>query len=1004
MKRGADNYYLILELDFLKPESDMAVIDKRIADKVKFWNANSERGKKAAKYRQYKLQLIDIKKVMKTEAARQAEAKEALEYVQPILKEQLKFFASQKGSADKKEIEKASANVIMEKCSLWDEMFEKMTGLKIVDKVETAKSAEDPNPKPEFHSKFKGSETPLDIMKRQNLYDFLADSEDADIIAMQSLSGEDLINSYANPLKERYKNDRTDIGTSVRSLCSLSEEIFTGKDKSMRGNYDKFLIWQKKDDVINRMVKYSGTNKSLDEQQSKLFVDELTQIERNREQAQKTFQQICAFKEIWASGGGGDSKNQIACGHCYAMVDISHGERKCSSCGSDLYIKCPSCQKEVPASSVACGYCGFKLDDVQKVEQLCVFARQSITNMDFIKARNHLESASRLLKTYSKIAEVRQELEKQEKIFSAEVEKLNALVAKKAYYKAADVLKSLQKKAPTARIANDVLVESAVAEAERLYKQAVAKASENDLIKLCSQISSVCPDYPGVDALVLKYPPQPPTQLRFEMDASAGSNTLTWHASPSQGEISYKVIRKEHTAAASVDDPDAEELGIAGTPRFVDTKPKAGIEYYYSIYTMRAGVPSSPAIVSGCNLSEVSVLSKEEGDGYVKAAWKPLEKNVEIEVWRCLGKAPAKRGEGTKITVGNGSFTDYEVENDQTYGYLVLANYHVSGKRISTQGVSFTLTPTSVPDPVDDLSVKNVEDEVFLATWSYEGSEKVMLYYTDQRVRLQFGDIVELQKVTDKLTPVDVVSSSKNSCRFRIKDDKKYSIFPVTIKHNTAVIGEQAIAARMERIKVTSTELVNSELMVNIDWPKDAVSILVLYGNNGYAKDIEDRKGRTARSISKKQFESDGALKLSNIEKQDYYITLYSACRLNGELAYSDGTQLLFSNCPKMDIQYSIRVKGLFSKQIEVEFKCEAHTFSLPDIDIVTKQHGTPVYANSGRVVEHIEAQTVEGSLRIALDAKSLPKDSYLKAFFTDDDMNDSISLRAVYGTNFKVS
>ena len=445
MKRGADNYYLILELDFMKPESDMAVIDKRIADKARFWNANSERGKKAAKYRQYKSQLIDIKKVMKTEAARQAEAKEAMDYVQSILKEELKFFAGQEGKDGQKEIEKTPANAIMEKCSLWEEMFEKMTGLKIVDKAAPPPPTEDPNPKPQFHSKFKTSETPLDTMNRQNLYDFLADSEDVDIVAMQSLSGEDLIKSYAVPLKDRYKNERSDMGTAVRTLCSLSEEIFTGKDKTMRGEYDKFLIWQKKDDVITRMVKYSGTDKSLNAQQSKLFIDELTKIERNREQAEKSFQQICAFKGIRASGGGGDSKNQIACGHCYAMVDISHGERKCSSCGSDLYIKCPSCQKEVPASSVACGYCGFKLDDVQKVEQLCVFARQSITNMDFIKARNHLESASRLLKTYSKIAVVKQELEKQEKSFSAEVEKLNALVAKKAYYKAADVLKSIQK-------------------------------------------------------------------------------------------------------------------------------------------------------------------------------------------------------------------------------------------------------------------------------------------------------------------------------------------------------------------------------------------------------------------------------------------------------------------------------------------------------------------------------------------------------------------------------
>lgn len=1006
MKRGADNYYLILELDFLKPESDQSVIDARIAEKARFWNANSERGKKAVKYRQYKGQLIDIKKVMKTESARLAEAKEALEYVQPILKEQMKFFAGQKGVADKKEIEKTPAKAIMEKSGLWESMFEKMTGLKIVEDQDQAAPNQDPNPKPEFHAKFKTSETPLDTLKKQNLYDFLADSDNVDIIGMQSLSGEELIKSYSNPLKERYKNERTDIGTAVRTLCSLCEEVFGGTDGKIRKEYDKFLIWQKKDDVITRMVKYSGGNKMLDEQQGKLFVDELTQIVRSREEAVKSFQLICAAKGIRSAGGGStaSSENRIACGRCYAMVDISHGERKCSSCGSDLYIKCPSCQKEVPASSGACGHCGFKLDDVQKVEQLCIFARESITNMDFIKARSHLESASRLLKTYSKITEVKNELEKQEKIFSQEVGKLNQLVARKHYYQAADVLKSLQKKAPSARIANDVLIESAVAEAERLYKQAVAKTSENELIRLCSQIVSVCADYPGVDALVLKYPPQPVSQVTFEMDTEAGTNTLTWKESPSEGEIFYKVIRKENTAAASMEDAGAEELGTAGTPRFVDTKPKPGVDYYYSIYAIRAGVPSSPAVVNGSNLAEVSITSKEEGDGYVKAAWKPLEKNVEVEVFRCKGRAPSKSQDGERIAIGNHGFTDYDVENDQAYGYFVVANYHMGGKTVATKGVSFLLTPTSVPEPVDDLAVKNIEDDIFEGTWSYGGSEKVRLYYTDKRVPLQFGDTVELQKVTDVLTPVDVVSASGNKCRFRIKDDKKYSIIPVTIKHNTAVIGEQAIAAKMERIKVTGTEWVNSELLINVEWPKDAVSILLLYGNEGYAASIEDRKGRASRSISKKQFDSDGALKLANIEKKDYYITLYSACRLNGELAYSEGTQLLFSNCPKLDIQYSIRVKGFFSKQVEVEFKSEANAFSMPEIDIIAKQHGIPVYANSGSVVEHIGAQNVEGSYRVSIDAKSLPKDCYIKAFFTDIDMNDTISLRPVYGTEFKVN
>ena len=119
---------------------------------------------------------------------------------------------------------------------------------------------------------------------------------------------------------------------------------------------------------------------------------------------------------------------------------------------------------------------------------------------------------------------------------------------------------------------------------------------------------------------------------------------------------------------------------------------------------------------------------------------------------------------------------------------------------------------------------------------------------------------------------------------------------------------------------------------------------------------------------------------------------------------YSDGTQALFSNKPKTDIQYSIHVKGLLSKQIEIEFKSTEYTFFMPNIDIISKQNGIPVYVNSGRVIEHIDGQEVEGSYKILIEAKSLPKNSYLKAFFTDEEMNDMISLRPIFGTEFKVS
>ena len=302
------------------------------------------------------------------------------------------------------------------------------------------------------------------------------------------------------------------------------------------------------------------------------------------------------------------------------------------------------------------------------------------------------------------------------------------------------------------------------------------------------------------------------------------------------------------------------------------------------------------------------------------------------------------------------------------------------------------------------MTITHIEDDLFEAEWSFEGNEKIVLYCTDQRTSFQYGDIVDIEKVKEMLQPLDLISSSKNSCRFRIKGKQTYTVIPVTVKHNTAVIGEHAAAVKLEKITVKSTEWINSDLHIRIEWPEDAVSVLVLYGNDNYAKSLEDRVGKTSRSISKKQFEADQALILKNIEKKDYYITLYSACRVNGELIYSEGTRLSFSNRPKADIQYTIRIKGFLSKQVEVEFKSTHPSFLLPDIDIISKQNSVPVYSNSGSVVRHIPEQTVEGSHTEIFDMKSFPKGSYIKAFFTDENQNDEMSLRPAYGTNFKVN
>ena len=322
MGRGLDNYFLILGLDFNKPESNEAFIEQRIKEKLQYWNKNGEKGKMQQKYRQYKSMAMDIGKVMKTENLRLAEAKDAQAFVQGILKTELALFAGAK------EIESSAANAIMEKAGIWKDIFEQMSGLKVVETTGGVPDPKvDPNPKPDKAVKFKKYETDLKVLNKENLYDFLAGDSTTDIIGLQTLSGKELIASYSNPLKERVKHERTEEASSTRTLCAACEEVFDTKEAELRANYDKYIIWQKIDEIIVFMVKVAGTSRKLTADQKRQFTDRLTQIVRSREKAVQLIEQICAYKDLTSGAPVAPDPNKVLCGRCYSYADISKGQK-----------------------------------------------------------------------------------------------------------------------------------------------------------------------------------------------------------------------------------------------------------------------------------------------------------------------------------------------------------------------------------------------------------------------------------------------------------------------------------------------------------------------------------------------------------------------------------------------------------------------------------------------------------------------------------------------------
>lgn len=1003
MNRGADNYYLILELDFLKPEEDLNTIRDRIKQKGSYWNANCEKGPKEqqARFRKYKNQLMQIQKVMTEPSERKKEAAEAASYVKEKLNEELKFFAGQKQIGEKE------ASAIMKRCGLWNEMFEQMSGMKIITEKE---KGENPNPEPPKKNRFTASVAALKLLGKKDLYDFLRVREGDDWYDLKQKDNAELLR-IADGIWESVKyQPPSDEQTQTGTLYALCQEVFDPADTELRGYYDQFISWQQRSAVITRMTQYAGDGKFLNAHMYGLFVDELTRLEGDRKLAEDKFRAICDFYELHYEGTGQGSGSASAegkfvdCGHCFTRVDVSHGERKCPECGRDLYVSCPNpkCKKEIPASSRACRFCGCKLENLGRTQALLTNAQAAIDRMDFAAAAQYLAQAEKLLPGYDKTGRLKNVLDGMEKALSAQVSGIEQLADKKAYRQAAALLDDLYRKNPGAKLDKEKLIRTSLKEAEDLFAQALAAKEESRAISLCDRILRICSDYP-VETLITRYPPKPVSQLEAKSDPGGGNIILTWQASPSEGEVSYRIVRKKGTASAEI--RDGEQLGTAGTTRFVDEGPQPGVEYFYTVYTVRAGVASQGAFVSCVNLKEIVLTGTDVGNGFVRIGWQPVCGSARVRISRKEGLAPASYEDGKQIEPGSSYLMDTQVQNDHTYGYRVGIVYSVNGRLLETPGVTILGTPGAMPEPVLDLTVVCLEEEVFEARWTPQGEEKVSFFYTEKHSREQAGEAVSLGTLQKEYESAVILKAEPGVCRLRIPALKKFYVIPVSVKGQTGIMGEPAAAVVMERIRVETVEPVNGRLQIEFIWPRDAVSVLILSHPAKYIADPGERAGAAAVSMTKKQYDAHRYAAIPQLEAREYYLSFFACCRTGGELMYSQPTHAYYNNMPKADIEYAVSVTGLFrNKKAVIRFSSTAQEFELPEINIVSKRDGQPVYASSGTLLVHIDRRKVQGSYEVELPLASLPSRTYIKAFFADESLYDQIQLRMAYGSQAKLN
>lgn len=992
----ADNWYVILELDFDPPVEDEGVIAARIDEKGKFWSRNFTDFNLGPQYRTWHQNIPRIKKDMLGERNRRKElAAEACALVYGPVDKLLRTIG-RKGSVTAAEEAKLAqrlkvpVDVVKRRAKalgIQESAGDTRDWKAIYDKYYKAK--------PQNAAAFDGMKAMLATFQAENLYDFLYPGDGG---SAASLPCGTLRDRAAQRKKtEFYKHDSVS-GTGSK-LCGQCEVAF--RDDAAKDVYDKYLEYSRRRAILEEARSIADISGELSAGQAQNFVAQLTLLFKDRGLSQDVLTAFCKTERIAMASAGGEDKSgaQVKVCRCGHINNVSDGRKVCAACGLELAIRCPKCGTENDANIKVCR-CGFRLENIDRAVALCGQAEKALDALDFPVADAHLKDADSYWPGSARVKALRERLKDYERRVGLEVGELHKAMASKRFLDARGRYQRIQKLFAGYK---DEAIESrigdAIAKAEKLFAQAKAAKGDKAVLDLCTRAYELCADLPGVRELMPA--PPPVASLAVAPDALGRVNRLSW---PAGGDSSIRYVLVRNAQGWPRNPGDGEVIYQGSGSGYGDGDIQPAVPYYYNIFAQRAGLSSAgcgnlPA--EAVNLFEVSGVSLVPGDGSLSLGWMPLPKGAVAEVYQQSGTGESHLGS----TAADG-YLITGLANDRSYTFRVALGYQAAGEKKLTKGVAVTGTPTCPPLPVDSLRVKANQGDLFDAVWYHSGPGEVRLFGSLRKPERHMGDVIPLAALEKEMRPLRRMPLSpearaglaigEDGAGFAHSGPDVLYVTAAAVRAGSAVFGSLARAGRGETVKIKDVREVNGQVGVYIEPPKDASGFVVLYSFERFPQGISDTQ-TVRKYIPLKAYQLAGGLMLDGVEARPCYLAVFAEFKRDGEKDYSAGETFLFDNSPKENITYSVTVdKKLFGESsVTLEFEAENREFTLPDIDVMSGVGNTPMFKASAQHFHSIPGQRVRGTLKVKIPLpKGMPKDTYIKAFFADGKIQAQLRLK----------
>lgn len=979
-----DNYFILLELPFDPPESDTNKINEAIAKKQAQWSRDQSNPVKKAKASEYLAALEDMKKVMLDQAARKQEAAKAKQIKDGKAKEleaKLSLYRAKGDELSDKDLRQLvkvfgafgfTADEIKKKFGSGNKKKEKIDPSEVLDKAQARN--------------IQNFMQQLD-MKDKTLYDFLG---------LAPTSSYNQLCEAADSMKKKIlaKGDKTGRDNAVQSLCGLCVVIF--KDAASKRKYDNYV----------NLTKYRAVNEAVDElalsnqkriepkMKEGLIDIAVGQYHLSVSDASVYINHYCEYM------GYALPENKIVCGLC--GTENPAGTTNCVKCGKPLIILCPACSAENNNSAKVCAKCGFDLTKMDKAIELLRQAKQKYAEKALEEAERLVKEAKAYWPNHADVLSLEKTIQDQRKQAADTIAAIMKDIQDKKLYSAQTKID--QAKASGFSIDPSVANKVTTTIKEIESQLAVMRnASGDNAFTIAMKLTELVTDSDELNQSLKKFPPE---EVPVLTSMRVGDEiTLTWKPSPSIGDISYLVVRKDNTYPNG---PTDGTLVYSGKELvYTDSNAPKNVVLYYSVFAVRIGVYSKATRLDEAVaiVEKVTNFKAIGGDEMVTLSWAKAPTVTEIRLYKYCGyerpqddsayeTVPCTRLDGILIN---------RLTNGTNYWFAISAGHTLNGKTFFSEKVYLSAVPQKPAKPLQNFSVQLI-DEVFQAKWS-QSEWDVILFYSKQKPEYAVGTIYDLNELLNKYEKIDINLKSLTEAEFRINFVGECYIVPGIINASNVILNTASYISSVPGVKDVSFDLNSAatEMYVNFTWPKKIDRSLLIYRMDSYPTGINDPLAHKVE-CSKRQYEANEGILITNPAKGTYYAEVYTYFESNGHRVYSDACRALLSNEPQRDVFYAFKYKkaGLFSKKYALTVEIETGgNCVFPAFVVISKYKSTPLKRGDGDIVCTVNDSTeIRGSHRFEFDVSPMKPDTRLKLFFLNDKNYKSFKIACKAGNS----